>query len=63
MVVFDSSRDGGREQKEVMEVLSSTLVGTELVIFQEVLENRMGFFFDELIRVSLSRLTLQSTVN
>ncbi|GAA5934352.1 histone acetyltransferase TRA1 [Sporobolomyces koalae] len=50
MVVFDSSRDGGREQKEVMEVLSSTLVGTELVIFQEVLENRMGFFFDELIR-------------
>lgn len=63
MVVFDSSRDGGREQKEVMEVLSSTLVGTELVIFQEVLENRMGFFFDELIRVSTSRLTLQSTVN
>jgi transformation/transcription domain-associated protein len=51
MVVFDSSRDNGREQKEVMEVLSSTLVGTELVIFQEVLENRMGFFFDELIRV------------
>ncbi|GAA6061309.1 hypothetical protein JCM10212_005423 [Sporobolomyces blumeae] len=50
MVVFDSGRDQGREQKEVMEVLSSTLVGTELVIFQEVLENRMGFFFDELIR-------------
>ncbi|GAA5832957.1 hypothetical protein JCM3766R1_000374 [Sporobolomyces carnicolor] len=50
MVVFDSSRDNGREQKEVMEVLSSTLVNTELVIFQEVLENRMGFFFDELIR-------------
>jgi len=60
MVVFDSSRDGGREQKEVMEVLSSTLVGTELVIFQEVLENRMGFFFDELIRVSV---LLLSSVN
>ncbi|KAK4050349.1 transcription-associated protein 1 [Microbotryomycetes sp. JL221] len=50
MVLFDSSRDQGREQKEVMEVLSSTLVGTELVIFQEVVENRMEFFFKELIR-------------
>ncbi|GAA5967961.1 hypothetical protein JCM21900_003879 [Sporobolomyces salmonicolor] len=50
MVVFDSSRDQGREQKEVMEVLSTTLVNTELVIFQEVIENRMGFFFEELIR-------------
>ncbi|GAA5901376.1 uncharacterized protein JCM6883_000193 [Sporobolomyces salmoneus] len=37
-IVFDSSRDRGREQTEVMEVLSSTPVGTELVIFQEVLE-------------------------
>ncbi|GAA5914481.1 uncharacterized protein JCM6883_004814 [Sporobolomyces salmoneus] len=50
MAVFVSSPDGGREQKEVMEILISTLVGTELVIFQEVLENRMGFFFDEFIR-------------
>ncbi|BGP26145.1 transcription-associated protein 1 [Rhodotorula toruloides] len=50
MVLFDPARDQGREQKEVMEVLTSTLVQTELVIFQEVVENRMGFFFDELIR-------------
>ncbi|BGP49947.1 transcription-associated protein 1 [Rhodotorula kratochvilovae] len=50
MVLFDPARDQGREQKEVMEVLTSTLVQTELVIFQEVIENRMGFFFDELIR-------------
>ncbi|CEQ40122.1 SPOSA6832_01706, partial [Sporobolomyces salmonicolor] len=59
MVVFDSSRDQGREQKEVMEVLSTTLVNTELVIFQEVIENRMGFFFEELIRVS-PRVTYSS---
>lgn len=51
MLVFDPSRDQGREQKEVMEVLTGTLVQTELVVFQEVIENRMGFFFDELIRV------------
>ncbi|GJN92776.1 hypothetical protein Rhopal_005814-T1 [Rhodotorula paludigena] len=50
MVLFDPARDQGREQKEVMEVLTSTLVQTELVIFQEVVENRMSFFFDELIR-------------
>ncbi|KAK4051001.1 transcription-associated protein 1 [Microbotryomycetes sp. JL201] len=50
MILFDSSRDQGREQKEVMEVLSSTLVQTDLVIFQEVIENRMEFFFKELIR-------------
>ncbi|GAA5986698.1 hypothetical protein JCM10908_003861 [Rhodotorula pacifica] len=50
MVLFDPARDQGREQKEVMEVLTTTLVQTELVIFQEVIENRMGFFFDELIR-------------
>ncbi|GAA5889131.1 hypothetical protein JCM8208_007777 [Rhodotorula glutinis] len=50
MVLFDPARDQGREQKEVMEVLTSTLVQTELVIFQEVIESRMGFFFDELIR-------------
>ncbi|GAA6030453.1 hypothetical protein JCM8097_009114 [Rhodosporidiobolus ruineniae] len=50
MIVFDPSRDQGREQKEVMEVLTSTLTQTELVVFQEVIENRMSFFFDELIR-------------
>ncbi|GAA5907251.1 hypothetical protein JCM6882_008402 [Rhodosporidiobolus microsporus] len=50
MVVFDPSRDQGREQKEVMEVITSTLIATELVVFQEVFENRMVFFFDELIR-------------
>ncbi|GAA5937574.1 hypothetical protein JCM10213_008398 [Rhodosporidiobolus nylandii] len=50
MVVFDPSRDQGREQKEVMEVLTGTLVQTDLAIFQEVIDNRMGFFFDELIR-------------
>lgn len=53
MVLFDSSRDQGREQKEVMEVFSSTLVQTELIIFQEVIEHRMEFFFTELIRVSI----------
>jgi transformation/transcription domain-associated protein len=51
MVLFDSSRDQGREQKEVMEVFSTTLVQTELIIFQEVIEHRMEFFFSELIRV------------
>ncbi|GAA6004124.1 hypothetical protein JCM10207_002438 [Rhodosporidiobolus poonsookiae] len=50
MIVFDPARDQGREQKEVMEVLTSTLTQTELVVFQEVIENRMSFFFDELIR-------------
>ncbi|GAA5864979.1 hypothetical protein JCM8547_004259 [Rhodosporidiobolus lusitaniae] len=50
MLVFDPSRDQGREQKEVMEVLTGTLVQTELVVFQEVIENRMSFFFEELIR-------------
>ncbi|GAA5822515.1 hypothetical protein JCM11251_006364 [Rhodosporidiobolus azoricus] len=50
MVVFDPTRDQGREQKEVMECITSTLIGTELVVFQEVFENRMVFFFDELIR-------------
>ena len=68
MVLFDPARDQGREQKEVMEVLTTTLIQTELVIFQEVIENRMGFFFDELIRVRqralfpspLSRLLLFS---
>lgn len=54
MVLFDSSRDQGREQKEVMEVFSSTLVQTELIIFQEVIEHRMEFFFTELIRVSVA---------
>ncbi|GAA5984016.1 hypothetical protein JCM10908_006015 [Rhodotorula pacifica] len=50
MVLFDPARDQGREQKDVSEVLTTTLVQTELVIFQEAIENRMGFFFDELIR-------------
>ena len=59
MVLFDPARDQGREQKEVMEVLTSTLVQTELVIFQEVIESRMSFFFDELIRVR-RRLPLPS---
>lgn len=58
MVLFDSSRDQGREQKEVMEVFSSTLVQTELIIFQEVIEHRMEFFFTELIRVSCPRRLL-----
>ncbi|KAM0751100.1 hypothetical protein T439DRAFT_380110 [Meredithblackwellia eburnea MCA 4105] len=50
MVLFDSSRDQGREQKEVMEVFSNTLVQTEIMIFQEVIEHRMEFFLRELIR-------------
>ncbi|SGY18766.1 BQ5605_C014g07468 [Microbotryum silenes-dioicae] len=50
MVLFDSSRDQGREQKEVMEVFSSTLIQIELVILQEVIEHCIGFFFTELIR-------------
>lgn len=41
MVLFDGSRDQGREQKEVMEVFSNTLVQTEIMIFQEVIEHRM----------------------
>jgi len=60
MVLFDPARDQGREQKEVMEVLTSTLVQTELVIFQEVIESRMGFFFDELIRVRPLSVALRS---
>ena len=64
MVLFDSSRDQGREQKEVMEVFSSTLVQTELIIFQEVIEHRMEFFFTELIRVShaVEKLVIALTV-
>lgn len=52
MVLFsvDTSRDQGREQKEVMEVFSNTLVGTDIIIFQEVIEHRMEFFLKELIR-------------
>ena len=50
MVLFDSTRDQGREQKEVMEVFSNTLVQTEILIFQEVIEHRMEFFLRELIR-------------
>ncbi|KAK4700569.1 transformation/transcription domain-associated protein, partial [Phenoliferia sp. Uapishka_3] len=50
MVLFDSTRDQGREQKEVMEVFSNTLVQTEIMIFQEVIEHRMEFFLRELIR-------------
>lgn len=50
MVLFDPARDRGLEQKEVMEVFSSTLVQTELIIFQEVIEHRMEFFLTELIR-------------
>lgn len=50
LVLFDMARDGGREQKEVMEVFASTLVQTDLIIFQEVVECRMEFFLTELIR-------------
>jgi transformation/transcription domain-associated protein len=35
-VLFDPARDQGREQKEVMEVLTTTLIQTELVIFQDI---------------------------
>ena len=50
MVLFDSTRDQGREQKEVMEVFSTTLIQTDLIIFQEVIDTRIDFFVTELIR-------------
>ena len=50
MVLFDPTRDQGREQKEVMEVFSTTLVSMDLLVFQEVTAQRMDFFFKELVR-------------
>lgn len=50
MVFFDATREQGRDQKDVMELFSQTLVNADLATFQEVLDTRIELFIDELIR-------------
>ena len=48
--MFDPRRpEGGRDLKEVLDIFTNIFQATDLLVFQEVFENNMAFYLDELL--------------